>query len=129
MAPGGEKKVILLVGGSGYLGLHVIEALASSPCDYTLAYTYNSHPAPADLAEKFPNVLAFRLDLRSGEGLEEISKLLDTVRRSCEQYLKITPTCLALMVASSNASRMLSEDGTPGACRLNVWGRNVEGAA
>lgn len=82
MAVGGEKtRVILLVGGSGYLGLHVLEALASSssPCGYTLAYTYNSHAAPANLVEKFPSVLAFRLDLRSGEGLEEISKALDTV--------------------------------------------------
>lgn len=99
MAVGGEKtRVILLVGGSGYLGLHVLEALASSssPCGYTLAYTYNSHAAPADLVEKFPGVLAFRLDLRSGEGLEEISKALDTpdvvincaaisVPRACEQ--------------------------------------------
>jgi len=73
-----RKKVILLVGGSGYLGLHVLEALASS-CDYTLAYTYNSHPAPAQLVEKLPNVLAFHLDLRSGDGLDEISKSLNTV--------------------------------------------------
>lgn len=98
---GGEKKkrkkAILLVGGSGYLGLHVLEALASSPlCDYTLAYTYNSHPAPAQLVEKLPNVVAFRLDLRNGDGLHEISKSLDTpevvincaaisVPRACEQ--------------------------------------------
>ncbi|KAG0593959.1 hypothetical protein M758_UG035400 [Ceratodon purpureus] len=97
MAPGGEKKKVVLVGGgSGYLGLHVLEALACAPCDYTLAYTYNSHPAPADLVEKLPNVLAFRLNLRSGEGMEEISKSLDTpnvvincaaisVPRACEQ--------------------------------------------
>lgn len=68
-----KRKVILLVGGSGYLGLHVLEALASS--DYTLAYTYNSHPAPAQL----PNVLAFHLNLRNGDGLDAMAMALGTV--------------------------------------------------
>ncbi|XP_024377112.1 uncharacterized protein [Physcomitrium patens] len=96
MAESREKKVILLVGGSGYLGLHLLEDLASPTCDCTLAYTYNSHPAPAELVDKLPNVLAFHLDLRSGEGLQEISKSLGTpdvlincaaisVPRACEQ--------------------------------------------
>lgn len=69
-----KRKVILLVGGSGYLGLHVLEALASS--DYTLAYTYNSHPSPA---AQLPNVLAFHLNLRNGDGLDAMAKALGTV--------------------------------------------------
>lgn len=78
-AAGDKKRVVLVVGGSGYLGLHVLEALAASPCDYTLAYTYHSHPPSPELLEKIPHVLPLPLDLRTGHGLESIFDKLGTV--------------------------------------------------
>lgn len=77
---GDEKKgVVLVVGGSGYLGLHVLEALAASPCDYTVAYTYQTHPPSPELLEKIPDVLPLPLDLLTGHGLENIFDKLGTV--------------------------------------------------
>jgi hypothetical protein len=78
-AAGDKKRVVLVVGGSGYLGLHVLEALAASPCDYTLAYTYQSHPPSPELLQKIPHVLPLPLDLRTGHGLESIFDKLGTV--------------------------------------------------
>ncbi|KAI5058070.1 hypothetical protein GOP47_0026240 [Adiantum capillus-veneris] len=64
-------ELVVVVGGSGYLGLHLLQSLASH--DYRLAFTYFSHsPSPA-LCAALPNARAFPVDLRSGDGFHSIS--------------------------------------------------------
>eukprot|EP00250_Pteridium_aquilinum_P007194 c16966_g1_i1 orf=154-840(+) len=62
-----EEEVVLVVGGSGYLGLHLLQALASHR---RLGFTYFSHPPPPALV---PHARPFQVDLRSGEGFHSIS--------------------------------------------------------
>lgn len=97
METGRKKDVVLVVGGSGYLGLHVLEALAASPSDYTIAFTYQSHPPSPELLQKLPNVLVFELDLCSGIGLAEISKALDNVSHHAHTYT----LCLSRSLSAS----------------------------
>lgn len=64
-----EKKVILLVGGLGYLGLYFLEDLVFFICDCILVYIYNFYLVFVEFVDKFFNVLVFYLDFCSGEGL------------------------------------------------------------
>jgi hypothetical protein len=81
---GTKKEVILVTGGSGYLGLHLIEALAKGfSSQYDVAYTYQSHPPSPELHQKLPNVHSFQVDLRTGCGLDIISSTLGHV---CDLY-------------------------------------------
>jgi nucleoside-diphosphate-sugar epimerase len=72
MAGKEERKRVLVVGGSGYLGQHLLAA--SSTVDrLDVAFTHHSPAPPQPLLETLPSVRAFRADLRSGDGFEAIS--------------------------------------------------------
>lgn len=67
---------MLVVGGSGYLGQHLLAALASSSAgagDVYVAFTHHRDAAPRQLLDALPGVRSFRVDLRSGDGLEAVS--------------------------------------------------------
>lgn len=69
---------MLVVGGSGYLGQHLLAALASpggggGGVDVDVAFTHHSEAAPRQLLDALPRLRAFRVDLRSGDGLEDIA--------------------------------------------------------
>ncbi|CAI0471927.1 unnamed protein product [Linum tenue] len=69
---------VLVVGGTGYLGQHVLEGLSKIADDgvpYDLAFTYHSTPNPPPLLlAGVPQCLAFHVDLRTGDGLETVSR-------------------------------------------------------
>lgn len=77
-----SKKKVLVVGGTGYLGQHLLQGLSetqaraptTSPFCYDLAFTHHSSPLPPPLLEAIPNALAFHVDLRTGNGFEAISQ-------------------------------------------------------
>ena len=57
-----SKKKVLVVGGTGYLGQHLLQGISEIPgTPYDLAFTYNSFP-PQPLLDAFPSSLAFRVD-------------------------------------------------------------------
>jgi nucleoside-diphosphate-sugar epimerase len=67
-----ERKRVLVVGGSGYLGQHLLAA--SSAADrLDVAFTHHSSTPPQPLLDALPSVRAFRADLCSGDGFEAIS--------------------------------------------------------
>ncbi|AEE81899.1 putative rmlD-like substrate binding domain, NAD(P)-binding domain superfamily [Arabidopsis thaliana] len=74
-----EKKTkVLIVGGTGYLGQHLLQAFAGNyggECElYDVAFTHHSSPLPARLLDAFPHSPAFPVDLKSGLGLNSISQ-------------------------------------------------------
>lgn len=69
-----EQEVVVVVGGSGYLGLHLLQTLA---CYRRLAFTYFSHPPPPAL---LLHARPFHVDLRSGQGFHSISALMGPPR-------------------------------------------------
>ncbi|KAK3159533.1 hypothetical protein QOZ80_2AG0151240 [Eleusine coracana subsp. coracana] len=73
MAEEEERKRVLVVGGSGYLGQHLLAALASACHGLDVAFTYNRESPPQPLLDALPSLHAFRADLRSGHGLDAIS--------------------------------------------------------
>ncbi|EFJ21319.1 hypothetical protein SELMODRAFT_151824 [Selaginella moellendorffii] len=60
---------VLVVGGSGYVGLHLLKALAARYSPENIAYTYNSHPPP--LSEQLG--VGYRVDLTTGQGLQDLA--------------------------------------------------------
>ncbi|XP_072969159.1 uncharacterized protein [Typha angustifolia] len=75
-----KKKRVLVVGGSGYLGQHILEALATSAggggdcdCDYDVAFTHHRPIPPQDLLQAISPVRAFHVDISTGHGLDAIS--------------------------------------------------------
>ncbi|KAL2651191.1 hypothetical protein R1flu_019319 [Riccia fluitans] len=85
---------VLVVGGSGYLGLHLLHYLAAKT-KYQLAYTFNKLDLPPN-HESLQHVRGFHVDLRTGAGLDQISKELGppavvvncaaiSVPRECEE--------------------------------------------
>ncbi|GAV90088.1 RmlD_sub_bind domain-containing protein [Cephalotus follicularis] len=68
-----SQKRVLVVGGTGYLGQHLLEGLSEiegNPFD--LAFTYHSF-LPQSLVDAIPHSLAFHVDLESGQGFDAIS--------------------------------------------------------
>ncbi|KAK7349548.1 hypothetical protein VNO77_06999 [Canavalia gladiata] len=74
-----NKKKILVVGGTGYLGQHLLHAYGDANANGTpssafdLAFTHHSSPPPNPLLHVIPSSLAFRVDLKTGFGFEAIS--------------------------------------------------------
>ncbi|KAL2892275.1 Methionine adenosyltransferase 2 subunit beta, partial [Bienertia sinuspersici] len=69
-----SKKRVLIVGGTGYLGQHLLEAFSNlQTCPYfDLAFTYHSTP-PSKLLNALPHSLSFPVDLQNGHGFDSIS--------------------------------------------------------
>ncbi|XP_015948176.1 uncharacterized protein LOC107473144 [Arachis duranensis] len=77
------KKKVLVVGGTGYLGQHLLQAYyaSSSSSDtngngvssFDLAFTHHSTPPPKLLLHAIPGSIPFQVDLKTGVGFESIS--------------------------------------------------------
>ncbi|CAA7017368.1 unnamed protein product [Microthlaspi erraticum] len=93
-----EKTKVVIVGGTGYLGQHLLQALASNNGGdrYDVAFTHHSSPVPRLLLDAFPHFPAFPVDLKSGLGFHSISQHFGqpdvvvncaalSVPRTCEQ--------------------------------------------
>lgn len=73
------RKRILVVGGTGYLGQHLLRAFSEVPeSPYDLAFTYR-FSLPRALRDAFPRSLAFLVDLQSGAGLDAVSQAFGQV--------------------------------------------------
>lgn len=68
-----ERKRVLVVGGSGYLGQHLLAALAAGG-EVDVAFTHHRDTPPQPLLHALPGLRAFRVDLRSGDGLRAVSE-------------------------------------------------------
>ena len=84
-----NKKKVLVVGGTGYLGQHLLQAYAASDTTngiggspYDLAFTHHSTPPPQLLLDAIPGSLPFQVDLKTGIGFEAISKAFGQVLMS-----------------------------------------------
>ncbi|OIW21946.1 hypothetical protein TanjilG_15765 [Lupinus angustifolius] len=71
-----SKNKVLVVGGTGYLGQHLLQAFyadGNGISPYDLAFTHHSNLPPKPLLDSIPRSLAFQLDLKTGNGFEAIS--------------------------------------------------------
>uniref|UniRef100_A0A8R7UCK2 Uncharacterized protein n=1 Tax=Triticum urartu TaxID=4572 RepID=A0A8R7UCK2_TRIUA len=70
-------KRVLVVGGSGYLGQHLLSrshpGAGGNGVYVDVAFTHHRRAAPRALAQRAPSVRAFCADLRSSDGLEAVS--------------------------------------------------------
>ncbi|XP_074279901.1 uncharacterized protein LOC141605139 [Silene latifolia] len=68
------KKKVVIVGGTGYLGQHLLETLSNTQTTsfYDVAFTYHSTP-PHTLLQSLPHFSSFPIDLHSGHGFDSIS--------------------------------------------------------
>ncbi|KAH9303280.1 hypothetical protein KI387_014863, partial [Taxus chinensis] len=115
------KTIVLVVGGSGYVGLHLLQYLSTlSDKPYDLAFTYHSHPPPQSLFDAIGPVHAFNVDLQSGEGFDDISATLGqphvvvncaalSVPRACESNVS---TAMAINVPYALIKWMISFNDT-----------------
>ncbi|KAM7476388.1 hypothetical protein LguiB_023631 [Lonicera macranthoides] len=74
-----EKKKVVVVGGTGYLGQHLLQCFSdeirqANPCNYEIAFTHHSNLPPKTLLNSIPHSFAFPVDLRSGHGFHAISQ-------------------------------------------------------
>ncbi|XP_021902344.1 methionine adenosyltransferase 2 subunit beta [Carica papaya] len=70
-----SKKRVLVVGGTGYLGQHLLQGFSDiNGSPYDVAFTHHSFPPPHSLLHAFPSSLAFPLDLKTGHGFDGISR-------------------------------------------------------
>ncbi|KAL5212269.1 hypothetical protein ABZP36_023116 [Zizania latifolia] len=67
-----EGKRVLVVGGSGYLGQHLLAVLIAAD-GVDVAFTHHRETPPPSLLHALPDLRAFRVDLRSGDGLHAVS--------------------------------------------------------
>ncbi|KAJ4910287.1 NAD(P)-binding Rossmann-fold superfamily protein [Raphanus sativus] len=67
-----EKKTkVVIVGGTGYLGQHLLQAFPGDR--YDVAFTHHSCPLPPLLLDAFPHFPSFHVDLKTGLGFNSIS--------------------------------------------------------
>ncbi|CAI9101742.1 OLC1v1039139C2 [Oldenlandia corymbosa var. corymbosa] len=72
----GNNKKVLVVGGTGYLGQHLLHGFSENQekCSLALAFTHHSAPPPQPLLQAIPQALPFQVDLRTGDGFDSISE-------------------------------------------------------
>lgn len=71
-----SRKKVLMVGGTGYLGQHILQGFSEiqgTPFEYDLAFTYHSN-LPQPLLDALPHLLPFHVDLKTGQGFDGISR-------------------------------------------------------
>ncbi|EXC16342.1 Putative AC transposase [Morus notabilis] len=70
-----SRKRVLVVGGTGYLGQHVLQGFSDIKrhTQFDLAFTHFSVPPPQVLLDALPHLLAFNVDLKTGLGFQAIS--------------------------------------------------------
>ncbi|KAM1818889.1 hypothetical protein ACFX11_000636 [Malus domestica] len=74
-----SKKRVLVVGGTGCLGQHVLQWFSeiegiTATTPFGLALTHHSSPPPQALLDAFPQLLHFHIDLKTGHGFQAISQ-------------------------------------------------------
>ncbi|XP_057980811.1 uncharacterized protein LOC131166356 isoform X2 [Malania oleifera] len=68
-----SRERVLVIGGSGYLGQHLLQGLSEiQGAPFDLAFTHHSAP-PQPLLQAIPHALPFHVDLRTGLGFDAIS--------------------------------------------------------
>lgn len=73
-------KRVLVVGGTGYLGQHLLQVLSEiAGAPFNLALTYHSH-LPQALLDAIPQCVGFHVDLQTGQGLDAIAEAFGKVR-------------------------------------------------
>lgn len=90
------KKRVLVVGGTGYLGQHLLQGFSEiQGTPYDLAFTYHSK-LPQALLDAIPHSLAFHVDLRTGQGFEAVLQKFGQVcfhppkkkeKKKCSKYV------------------------------------------
>ncbi|KAJ3672234.1 hypothetical protein LUZ60_006955 [Juncus effusus] len=68
-----RKTTVLVVGGTGYLGQHLLQSLILSSNSYDVAFTHHRPIPPEELLGALPAVRSFHVDVQTGRGLDEIS--------------------------------------------------------
>lgn len=69
-------KRVLIIGGTGYVGQHLLEGLSNTALEQgiDLAFTHHSNLPPEPLLKAIhSHCLAFPVDLRNGDGFDAIS--------------------------------------------------------
>ena len=71
-----NKKKVLIVGGTGYLGQHLLQGFSENQetSQYALAFTHYTSRPPQPLLDAIPQALPFHVDLRTGDGFDAISQ-------------------------------------------------------
>ncbi|CAN8248206.1 unnamed protein product [Cochlearia groenlandica] len=64
---------VVIVGGSGYLGQHLLQSFNDEDGGYDVAYTHHNCPLPPLFLSAFSRFHAFPVDLRSGHGFDSLS--------------------------------------------------------
>lgn len=78
-----ETKRVLVVGGTGYLGQHLLLSLSQikDNAPYDLAFTYHSNSNLLQpLLDAIPHSLAFHVDLVTGDGFQSIASKFGLVQ-------------------------------------------------
>ncbi|KAK3194852.1 hypothetical protein Dsin_026162 [Dipteronia sinensis] len=70
-----SRKRVLVVGGTGYLGQHLLQGLSElQGTPYDVAVTHHSAPPPQPLLDALPpSFVFFHVDMRTGSGFDDIS--------------------------------------------------------
>ncbi|XP_078148508.1 NAD(P)-binding Rossmann-fold superfamily protein [Carex rostrata] len=66
------RRRILVVGGTGYLGQHLLQFLATSR-SFEIAFTHHRPIPPQELLDALPSVKSFQVDVQTGEGFNAVS--------------------------------------------------------
>ncbi|KAI3693353.1 hypothetical protein L6452_33188 [Arctium lappa] len=73
-----NKKKLLIIGGTGYLGQHLLQSISESDKSFdfnlSMAFTYHSSPPSHLLLQSVPQAIHFQVDLQTGQGFDSISR-------------------------------------------------------
>ncbi|CAI9278021.1 unnamed protein product [Lactuca saligna] len=70
-----NNKKLLIIGGTGYLGQHLLQSFSESQksFDLSIAFTHHSSSPPNLLLQSLPHATPFQVDLQTGQGFDSIS--------------------------------------------------------
>ncbi|XP_042510422.1 dTDP-4-dehydrorhamnose reductase isoform X1 [Macadamia integrifolia] len=122
-----DRKRVLVVGGTGYLGQHVLKAFSEiEGKPYDLAFTHRSTP-PQSLLDAISPFLAFPVDLQTGHGLDSISStfgqphvVINCAALSVPRICEMDPAAAMATNVPSSLVKWLSSFGESGSLLIHL---------
>ncbi|KAL3381299.1 hypothetical protein AABB24_001433 [Solanum stoloniferum] len=126
-----SSKKILIVGGTGYLGQHLLQEFTAIqdtlPYALSLAFTYHTNPPPERLLKAIPHALPFHVDLRTSNGFDDISQnfgqpdvVVNCAALSVPRACEVDPTAAMAINVPSALVKWLSSFSNGGTLLIHL---------
>ncbi|KVH91139.1 dTDP-4-dehydrorhamnose reductase [Cynara cardunculus var. scolymus] len=126
-----NKKRLLIIGGTGYLGQHLLQCFSDFPkpfdFDLSMAFTHHSSPPPHLLLQYVPHAAHFQVNLQTGQGFDSISHTFGQTDPTVAMSVNVPSSLVKWLSSFTKRETLLihlSTDQDDETLPVNVYGKS-----